>query len=188
MKSARDILIDAAKALLWDIGYEAMSPRKVLQKSGVGHGSLYHHFSGKRELASAALTETGEEMRAEFDAIADSGRRPLERIHRYLSLQDDGLKGCQLGRLANEQAINDDDIRKPIARYFRHVELRIETALREAIACGDLPNRIDPRRTAQMMVATIQGGYILSRVHRDSGYVQDAARGASLLLLMLSSQ
>ncbi len=46
-ESKRTALIEATKALLWERGYEATSPRDMLHRSGAGQGSLYHHFSGK---------------------------------------------------------------------------------------------------------------------------------------------
>lgn len=40
-------LIAAACALLAERGFEATSPQMFQQRSGVGHGSMYHHFPGK---------------------------------------------------------------------------------------------------------------------------------------------
>ncbi|WP_369290152.1 TetR/AcrR family transcriptional regulator [Pseudoglutamicibacter cumminsii] len=36
----------AACALLAECGFEATSPQMIQQRSGVGHGSMYHHFRG----------------------------------------------------------------------------------------------------------------------------------------------
>ncbi|GHO87191.1 helix-turn-helix domain-containing protein [Dictyobacter formicarum] len=62
MKTTRKHLIEATKELHWERGYEAMSPRAVLERSGAGQGSLYHHFRGKAELVSTALDEIGTDM------------------------------------------------------------------------------------------------------------------------------
>ena len=40
-------LVAAACALLAERGFEATSPQMFQQRSGVGHGSMYHHFPGK---------------------------------------------------------------------------------------------------------------------------------------------
>jgi AcrR family transcriptional regulator len=42
--SKRDQPVEATKELLWEVGYEAMSPRDIQARSGVKSGSLYHHF------------------------------------------------------------------------------------------------------------------------------------------------
>lgn len=36
-------------------GYTATSPRLVLDRAGLGKGSLYHHFDTKQDLALAAI-------------------------------------------------------------------------------------------------------------------------------------
>jgi tetracycline repressor-like protein len=42
--SKRDQLVQATKELLWEAGYEAMSPRDIQARSAAKPGSLYHHF------------------------------------------------------------------------------------------------------------------------------------------------
>lgn len=45
-------LVAAACALLAERGFEATSPQMFQQRSGVGHGSMYHHFPGKEKRGS----------------------------------------------------------------------------------------------------------------------------------------
>ncbi len=180
--SKREALVDTAKKLLWVSGYEAMSPRDVQSASGAGQGSMYHHFSGKLDLAAAALVEIEEEMHADFDAIFNANTPPLARIFKYLSLERIGTRGCRLGRLANEAAIAEERLRQPVARYFGHVERVIKSTLAEAIGEGVLSSDVDPGVTAHMLVAVVQGGFVLSRVHQDANYVRRATKGARLLI------
>lgn len=49
-------LVVAMCALLAERGFEATSPTMVLQRSGIGHGSLYHHYRGKEDLALDAIS------------------------------------------------------------------------------------------------------------------------------------
>ena len=103
--SKREAIVAAAKALLWERGYEATSPRDVLDRSGAGQGSLYHHFSGKREVAAAALAEMAEEEIAAIDRLFAPDSPPLDRVHAYLTRERQALRGCRLARLANEAAM-----------------------------------------------------------------------------------
>lgn len=188
MRDTRTQLIETAKDLLWDIGYEAMSPRKVLAASGAGQGSLYHHFTGKEDLAQTALAEIETEMKEAFEAVFDANMPPLKRIERYLKKERDGLKGCRLGRLGNEQVVLETELREPISRYFAFIEDKLATALKEAAKNGDLPNAVQSKPVAAALAATIQGGYIQSRIYRDPGYVTKAAAGALSLLKLLNKQ
>lgn len=184
--SARTKLIDAARSLLWERGYEAMSPRAVLDRAGAGQGSLYHHFDGKGGLAAAALELIATEMQAQMDTLLDPAKPPLERLTAYLSAPRNGTKGCRLGRLANETAITgpdaDERLRAPLAAYFNHVERAVRDTLIEAQSAGDLPAGLDCAAVAQAIVAAVQGGYVLSRVHNDDGRFAQAAQGVLALL------
>ena len=43
--------------LLSERGLEATSPTMIFKRSGVGQGSMYHHFEGKNDLALAAIRQ-----------------------------------------------------------------------------------------------------------------------------------
>ena len=53
--TTRERLVQSAQELLWERGYVAMSPKAIQERSGVGQGSMYHHFKGKADLAAAAI-------------------------------------------------------------------------------------------------------------------------------------
>lgn len=186
--SKRAALVAAAKELLWRFGYEAMSPAKVLAASGAGQGSLYHHFAGKKDLAAAALDEIEAEMRAGLDQALAAGPPPLARIERFLAAPRDSLKGCRLGRLANEASIADETLRRPIARYFAYLQGRLAETLAEAVRRGDLAPETDVATLAAMLVAVVQGGFILARVHRDTRLFDRAMDGAIASLRALASE
>ncbi|MGO1715623.1 MAG: TetR/AcrR family transcriptional regulator, partial [Ancrocorticia populi] len=60
--TSRERLVNAMALLLWEKGYAATSPRDVMAAAEVGQGSFYHHFSGKHELAVAALSQNISEL------------------------------------------------------------------------------------------------------------------------------
>src|SRR4051812_44423200 len=51
--STSDRLVETTRELLWERGYVGTSPKAIQQRSGVGQGSMYHHFGGKPDLALA---------------------------------------------------------------------------------------------------------------------------------------
>ena len=69
-------LVAAACALLAERGFEATSPQMFQQRSGVGHGSMYHHFPGKGKegLALDAISR----MRASTIAFLDGSPTPTD--------------------------------------------------------------------------------------------------------------
>lgn len=175
--SKRDALLEAAKELLWERGYEATSPRQILKRSGAGQGSLYHHFEGKKDLAITALEQVEETMISAFERLFDERLPVTERIANALGKRRNALQGCPLGRMAGDPAIADEsELREPAERYFRHVEQAISEALREAADSGEIRLREPAATIAAALVASVQGGYVLSRLHDDPRYLRMAVQ------------
>lgn len=74
-----------------------------------------------------------------------------------------------------ESSIVDDRIRQPIADYFGHIRTRL------AEAFTDIDQSIDPEALADLAIATVQGGYVVSRATGDP----DAQTRATQALLAL---
>lgn len=166
------------KALLWERGYAASSPRRLLDRSGAGQGSLYHHFGDKKTLAIAALDEVEAEMTAAFERLFDA-RLPLyQRIDRALGVGSDAaLRGCPLGGLAGDPVLaGDAELRAPAARYFEHIQTRLADALRHAAADGEIRLDADADALSAALVASVQGGYVLSRLRSDPRHLRAAVR------------
>lgn len=56
--NTRDRLVAATRELMWEKGYAATSPKDIQRAAGAGQGSMYHHFSGKEDLAVTAMEQT----------------------------------------------------------------------------------------------------------------------------------
>ncbi|PZS08358.1 MAG: TetR family transcriptional regulator, partial [Acidimicrobiales bacterium] len=84
---AREKLIDATRTLLWDRGYAATSPRAILEHSGAGQGSMYHHFTGKEALAATALQVTAEHLVARGEVLLAGDGPSVARLSAYLLRQ-----------------------------------------------------------------------------------------------------
>ena len=179
---AKGELVKAAKKLMWERGYEAVSPRDLLDESGAGQGSLYHHFKGKLDLASVALGEVSDEMCELARETVGTDGSGLDRVIRYLDVARDGLKGCRIGRFACEASIAEASLRKPVERYFRELQQLLAGALREAQAGGEIAKRLDADELALMLITVVQGGFVVSRVHRDRNAINRATAMAKSLL------
>jgi AcrR family transcriptional regulator len=56
-RATRDHLVEVARRLFAEQGYEDTSIEDVLNAAGVSRGALYHHFAGKEALFEAALEQ-----------------------------------------------------------------------------------------------------------------------------------
>ncbi|HEX9515645.1 MAG TPA: TetR/AcrR family transcriptional regulator [Streptosporangiaceae bacterium] len=55
--STRDRLVQSARELFTEHGYQEASIKEVLDRTGVSRGALYHYFASKEQLFEAVLTE-----------------------------------------------------------------------------------------------------------------------------------
>lgn len=180
--SLRDRIVAATKDLIWERGFENMSPRDVMDRSGAGQGSLYHHFRSKQALAIAALDEMKAEEMASVEQLFDPALPPLERISRYLARERNALRGCRMARLANEAAMQEPDLRGPVASYLEHIAVLIASTLAEAQARGEIDANVDPKQIGATLLAIVEGGFVLARAHWDEARMREVLAGAALFV------
>nr|WP_229813982.1 TetR/AcrR family transcriptional regulator [Streptomyces thermoviolaceus] len=179
----KDRLIEGTRQLLWDRGYVGTSPTAILRRSGVGQGSMYHHFRGKSDLVLAAERRSAELMQAQVREVFSGEGTGLQRIVAYLLLQRDVLRGCSVGRLAGDpEIVADDELRAPVRETFAVLNRCLSEAVVEAQAAGELDARLRPEQTAAALAAVIQGGYALARAEQSTEPFDRAIHGALDLL------
>ena len=175
----KERLISATQDLLWERGYAATSPKDILRKAEAGQGSMYHHFSGKQDLAVTALEETAAGMRASAEELLHGEGSPVERVRAYLTRQRDSLKGCRIGRMTYDtDVLVSPELLAPVAQTLAWLVAALADVIAEGIECGQLRVDVDAREVASMLVATIQGGYVLARAGQDPAAFDAAVRGA----------
>lgn len=179
---SRELLVDAMSELMWERGYADTSPREVRNRSGVGQGSMYHHFPAKRDLALAALERNVADLLPAASELDGPGG-PMARIEAYLMRPRDALKGCKVGRMTQDPQVREDPVLlAPVARAFAQVHVSWVKVLGEAIAARELRDDLDPGRLACTLMAVLQGGYVLAIAQQDPGPFDDARAGALDLL------
>ena len=181
--STRDDLIEATRRLLWERGYGATSPRAILDASGAGQGSMYHHFHGKEALAQAAIERNAEEMRTQIAADLSSGGSAVESIRAYLGREREALKGCRFGRLVQDVDVVDSPVlRGEVEAMFAWVRAQLAAVIAAGISRNEFRADLDAAKIATAIAATLQGSYVLARAAQDVSVFDDAVEGVLALL------
>lgn len=166
---------------MWERGYGATSPRAIQDRAGAGQGSMYHHFYGKSSLARAALDRTAADLRDQAAEILDGPGSALDRLVGYLRRTRDVMRGCPVGRHAQDPAVlADDSLLQTVDETFAWLRGRLTALVTEAF--GD---RVDAPALAATIMATVQGGYVLARAAGDPAPFADATDGLASLLITL---
>ena len=177
-----DNLIEAAKTLLWEKGFDATSPKAIQALGNAGQGSFYHHFKSKKDLAARAMEAVVDDRIVAFDRLFGDSGPVLERIERVLLEPRDTLKGCRIGRMVWDSAITQVELKQPIERYFRHVETRILEALERASAAGEIEVQVPLPQIATAVLAAVQGALTIGRAMQDPEWYDRSIKGAISLI------
>ncbi|WP_133979104.1 TetR/AcrR family transcriptional regulator [Kribbella voronezhensis] len=176
-------LIRSTQELLWERGYVGTSPKAIQQAADAGQGSMYHHFSGKAELAKAAIERSGAELRSAAEEQFAGDGSATERITQYLRRDRDVLKGCRMGRLTSDPDVMTDPVlRAPVDETFQWIRSRLTEIIAEGKQNKEYPAGLDPAKTAATIAAVLQGGYVLARAANSPEPFDQAIEGLIDLL------
>lgn len=82
--SLRQEILDAARTLFIEEGYERVSMRKVAERIEYSPTTIYLHFKDKAELFQAVCEETFAQLTRKLEAIAKKDGDPLEKVREGL--------------------------------------------------------------------------------------------------------
>ena len=179
----RERLVAGTAELLWERGYVGTSPAAILKRTGVGQGSLYHHFTGKQDLAIAAIEANAMTLKVATQAALAPPGTAYERLERWLLREREVLRGCRIGRLAQDPEVYADEaLRAPVEEVLGWVRDALAEVIAEGQAAGELNRAVPAQDLASALIATLQGGYVIARAAHDAERFHSAVRGVLALL------
>ncbi|WP_265569868.1 TetR/AcrR family transcriptional regulator [Sphingomicrobium nitratireducens] len=171
-RDTRTRIVEAARDLFWEKGFNSTSIADILSRTQVHSGSLYHFFPGKQDLLVAVLEWYRDGIEENLLAYAWHGvDDPIEKVfalldgYRIQLLASDFAHGCPIGNLALEISEPDPRVRELIAANFAQWADAVEACLIDA---GErLPASTDRRALAEFILTVMEGGIMQARTHRD---------------------
>ena len=177
MATVRDEIILATCRLLEKQGYPATGLNEIVKESGAPKGSLYHYFpEGKEQIVSEAVCFAGqilvERMRGELAKVEN----PMQALYEYVMRLADKVeeKHFMAGNPLTIVSVEAAGASERISQACREVYDQIETVLREKLACCGLADA-EAAEQARLTRASLEGGIILSRVHRTADPLRSLA-------------
>lgn len=175
MASTRDRIVTAASELFRRRGFNGTSVKDVTVAAEVTMGSLYHFFpDGKEQLTVEVLHATGAVYLQLFESIADDSTDIGHAVQQFFDgaaevlAMTDYIDICPIGSIAREVASTSEPLRIACAEVFATWHVALAARLRDA---GLTP--AVTRRTAAAVIASLEGGFILSRATREPQPLRD---------------
>jgi TetR/AcrR family transcriptional regulator, transcriptional repressor for nem operon len=168
----REKITRTATELFCRQGFAATSISDLLEACDITKGSLYFHFPGKDDVALAVL----EQAEAEFMLFLDNslaGTSPgagLDNFfHRALELHRDKgfVGGCLFGNVALEASDSNELYAERVAQVFARWQGKVRTVIAAAQKAGQLRTDLSAETLALLVVSTIEGGIMLSRLRKE---------------------
>ena len=172
-RATKTRIVAAAAELMFEHGVAGTSLDDVKAAAGVSSSQLYHYFADKCALVVAviqhqtnAVLDGQQPHLAHLDSIAAlrGWRDVLIGFRRDLACEG----GCPIGSLASELADSDSRARAELAAAFRQWEAGIRDGLQAMQARGELAPTARPGDLAIALLAVVQGGILLTQIHRDT--------------------
>jgi len=163
--------VERAAELFAERGIAATTVDEVLAAAGAGKGQFYHYFRSRDELATAAVGFRCAQVVAGLTQ-ALGGVSSLAGLEEALAgfiagFEQAGLPGCPIGTLAAEVAGRNEDARLQAAAGFDAWERLLADALERMRQRGELRADASPAVLATGLLASIEGGMVLSQARKD---------------------
>lgn len=177
-QATRDRIVDAATELIARHGVAGLNTEHVRELAGVSGSQLYHYFDSKQALLRAVITR---------QADAPGGLAQIGPLDSFEALQawadaaiarqgeNEGRGECNLGTLARELSVSDQESRVEISHGFLRWKQVLHDGLGTMQSRGELSPSADIDDLAYALLAALQGGALLSQTLADT-----AAMRASL--------
>jgi TetR/AcrR family transcriptional repressor of nem operon len=186
-EQTRERILAASEPLVLTRGFVGTSLEDILQATGLTKGAFFNHFKGKADLARALVERYA---RNDFDLFAGYAKAagqqsddPLQATYIFLQLfeafieqQAEPLSGCVFAAYTYESQQFDPAIRQFIANSFRAWSSLYEAKFAAVLERHQPRRPVTARELADMIMAIIEGGFILSRSYNDASFVARQSR------------
>jgi TetR/AcrR family transcriptional regulator, transcriptional repressor for nem operon len=176
----RRAIVETAADLFNTKGYFGSSMNDLVRETGLEKGGIYNHFSSKEELACAAFDYSAALMRERFEVALASGEGALECLFAIVdvlgNLVDDPpvAGGCPVLNTAVESDDAPPELKERAREAISGWLRLIGRTVKEGVRAGEFAPEADPRRTASLVVATLEGAMMLSRLCDDPAHMKRA--------------
>ncbi|MGD0240687.1 MAG: TetR/AcrR family transcriptional regulator [Streptosporangiaceae bacterium] len=170
-RASRERIVEQAAELFAERGIAATSVDEVLVAAGAGKGQFYHYFRGRDELAAAAVgfrcAQVVAGLTQALGAVSSLAELEQALAGFTAGFEQMGMPGCPIGTLATEVAGRNEGARVQAATGFDAWERLLADALERMRQRGELRADAPPAMLATGLLASIEGGMVLSQARQD---------------------
>lgn len=182
----QEALLKAMK-LFWIHGYKATSIQDLVDGMGIGRGSLYGTFGGKRSLFLRALRHYDKE-REDYFADVSASKPPRQAVLNPFettantALDGGSRDGCFLVNTALELSPHDGEIETLVADGFSGAEAFFRSTIERGQSSEEISTTVDAASTARTLHTLLLGMLVLARSRPEPVLLRSIVKQANELI------
>ncbi|HKK02059.1 MAG TPA: TetR family transcriptional regulator C-terminal domain-containing protein [Desulfuromonadales bacterium] len=168
----REKILRTARQLFHAKGFHAVSINDLVDAVRMQKGSLYYHFSSKDDLARAVFAAASDEFMIFLDQTLTVENSATALDNFFSSVLDAQVAtgfvgGCLFGNTALEMSDSDADFARMVDEVFENWIHKLADVVEEAQRQNQIGKEFSSRALAIHIIATIEGGIMMSRLQKD---------------------
>lgn len=182
-EQTRQEIIRKAALIFNQRGYEGAALSDLMRATGLEKGGIYRHFESKQQLAGEAFDYAWKlAMDTRFEGTQETSNAVdrLKQIVRNFRDRRTGLVpgGCPLLNTAIDSDDGNPQLREKARKALSSWLDRLRKIVEEGQRRGEIRGDVDSSELATLIVSTLEGSLMVSRLQR-----QDGPRGLACLRL-----
>ncbi|GAA3711732.1 TetR/AcrR family transcriptional regulator [Zhihengliuella alba] len=155
----RAAILDAAEALFSEQGYRGVSMSAVARAAGISGTGLVHHFATKDDLLQAVMDRRDERDSAQFQLNAGKTGWAFVAALKDLARHNEGQESMVrlYASVAGEAVTPGHPASRWLREHYAHTRTLLASAVREAVAAGELRADAPAETIARLLLAAMDG-------------------------------
>ena len=186
-ETTREKILYEATEVFHRKGFLSTTISDLVDATGMTKGNLYFHFASKEDVGLEVLRRAQRAF-SQFLEDALQGETPGARLDRFFrhAMERNRSKGfvggCLFGNTALEACDNAPPFAELVSEVFAEWNSKLEETIQAAQASGQVRQDLPASDLAELVVATIEGGIMQSRLKKEEGPLKRAFDSLRVLL------
>jgi TetR/AcrR family transcriptional regulator, transcriptional repressor for nem operon len=176
-EQTREMILERAAPVFNQMGYGGTALSDIMAATGLEKGGIYNHFQNKEQLAIEsfdwAIRQVG---RAMLNVIR--GRQPgLEQLAALVSyfssyyLSPPVPGGCPIMNTSVDSDDGNPVLREHARQGMNQLRRLVQSLIVKGIEQGSIRPDISAENLADLLVASLEGGLMLSKLYNDPAHI-----------------
>ena len=186
--NTKDYIVQQSAQLFNMRGYHGCSLQDIMDATSLKKGGVYNHFKNKDEIAVAAFdysfNQILKRLKTALDTCSTSREKLFAVIDVFATFYSDPVAegGCPIFNTAVDSTGTHPELtlkaREAVNTLKRYIEIKID----EGKASKEFDQGVKSEELSTLMILTLEGALIMSRVNNDKGPIDAAVKHLKALI------